>query len=119
MKKRLTKHNGTTCVGPTIKRTLTEVLKNKLKEDSLTQKKTLFNILSGKTRFKVLYLLTIEEELCVCDLADIIETTVSAVSHQLNILRKNNLVKTRKDIKTVYYSLTQETKNILACYMEE
>ena len=49
-----------------------------------------------------------ETELCVCDLANVINTSQSAVSHQLRVLRQSRLVKYRKDGKTVYYSLDDD-----------
>ena len=61
----------------------------------------------GARRLDILYLLTRETELCVCDLADILSTTVSAVSHQLRILREHGLVDPRRHGQTIFYSLTE------------
>ena len=63
-----------------------------------------FKSLGDGTRLKVVFAL-FEEELCVCDLASLIGVSVSAISHQLRILRNNRLVKYRKEGKMVYYSL--------------
>ena len=63
-----------------------------------------FKSLGDSTRLKIVLALA-EEELCVCDLASLINISVSGVSHQLRILRNNRLVKYRKEGKMVYYSL--------------
>ena len=72
--------------------------------DHLTE---LFKVLGDKTRLKIVLALA-NEELCVCDLAWLIQLSVSAVSHQLRILRNLKLVKFRKSGKMVYYSLDDE-----------
>jgi ArsR family transcriptional regulator, lead/cadmium/zinc/bismuth-responsive transcriptional repressor len=64
-----------------------------------------FKVLSDPTRVKILYALT-QEEICVCDLAAVLEMTDSAVSHQLRLLRNKNLVKFRKEGKMAYYSIS-------------
>ncbi|GEN47125.1 ArsR/SmtB family transcription factor [Alkalibacillus haloalkaliphilus] len=65
----------------------------------------LFKVLSDPTRVKIAQALTIEEELCVCDLAAITETSVASASHHLRTLKKHGLAKTRKQGKNIYYSL--------------
>ena len=64
----------------------------------------LFKIFGDSTRVKILYAL-LESELCVCDIAKLMEVTQSAVSHQLRVLKNSKLVKFRREGKTVYYSL--------------
>lgn len=66
-----------------------------------------FKALGDTTRVKILYLLA-NAELCVCDIADALNMTQSAISHQLRILRDLRLVKFRKDGKSVFYSLDDE-----------
>jgi DNA-binding transcriptional ArsR family regulator len=66
-----------------------------------------FKTLSDPTRVKILYALSLNE-LCVCDLANLLGKTSSAVSHQLRLLRNQKLVKFRKDGKIAYYSLDDE-----------
>ena len=66
-----------------------------------------FKILSDGTRIKILQALS-QEELCVCDLAEVVEMSQSSVSHQLRLLRTARLVKFRKAGKMVYYSLDDE-----------
>ena len=67
----------------------------------------LFKIFGDSTRVKILYAL-LESELCVCDLAKLMEVTQSAVSHQLRVLKSSKLVKFRREGKTVYYSLADD-----------
>jgi len=63
-----------------------------------------YKVFGDSTRIRILYAL-IDTELCVCDIAALLEMTVSAISHQLRILKQARLVKYRRDGKTVYYSL--------------
>lgn len=63
-----------------------------------------FKVLGDPTRIKILDALS-KEELCVCDLAALLEMTSSAVSHQLRVLRDARLVKCRKEGKMAFYSL--------------
>lgn len=67
----------------------------------------LFKIFGDTTRIKILYVL-FESEMCVCDLAQILNMTVSAISHQLRILKQARLVKFRKEGKSVFYSLADD-----------
>ncbi len=64
----------------------------------------LFKIFGDSTRIKILYLL-FESEMCVFDIAQLLNMTQSAISHQLQVLKKSKLVKYRRDGKTVFYSL--------------
>ena len=63
-----------------------------------------FRVLGDPTRVRIIHALSLEE-LCVCDIARLLETTKSAVSHQLRLLRSLRVVKYRKDGRIVYYSL--------------
>jgi len=67
----------------------------------------LFKVFGDTTRIKILYVL-FESEMCVCDIARILNMTVSAISHQLRILKQARLVKYRKDGKSVFYSLSDD-----------
>ena len=67
----------------------------------------LFKVFADSTRMKIIYAL-MENELCVCDIANIVGTTHSAISHQLRILKQSKLVEYRKDGKVVYYSLDDD-----------
>ena len=66
-----------------------------------------FKVLGETTRLKILMALS-EEELCVCDLSALIRVSVSAISHQLRLLRNLRFVKFRKEGKMVYYSLSDD-----------
>ncbi len=76
-------------------------------DETLYDLAELFKIFGDSTRVKLLYAL-LESELCVCDLAKLMEVTQSAVSHQLRVLKSSKLVKFRREGKTVYYSLADE-----------
>ena len=83
-------------------------VKEKMPEDGLIYDMAeLFKVFADSTRMKIIYAL-MEEELCVCDIANIVKTTHSAISHQLRILKQSKLVKYRKEGKEVYYSLDDE-----------
>ena len=87
-------------------------------EETLFDLAELFKIFGDSTRVKILYAL-LESELCVCDLAKLMEVTQSAVSHQLRVLKASKLVKFRREGKTVYYSLADEhVSRILSQGME-
>lgn len=64
----------------------------------------IFRLLGDETRIKILYLLA-HRELCVCDLASLLDMSLPAVSHHLRLLKALRLVKYRRDGKMVYYSL--------------
>ena len=67
----------------------------------------LFKVFGDTTRMRIICALK-EDELCVGDIAEITNTTISAISHQLRILKQAKLVKYRKEGKTVYYSLDDD-----------
>lgn len=68
----------------------------------------IFKALSDKTRLKIVYALTLSQELCVCDIANIIGSTTATASHHLRFLRDMKLTKSRKDGKIVFYSLDDD-----------
>ena len=77
-----------------------------------------YKVFGDSTRIKILYVL-FESEMCVCDLAQMLNASQSAVSHQLRVLKQNKLVKSRREGKTVFYSLSDEhVRTILATGME-
>lgn len=87
-------------------------------DETLYDLAELFKIFGDSTRVKILYAL-LEGELCVCDIAKLMEVTQSAVSHQLRVLKGSKLVKFRREGKTVYYSLAdQHVSRILSQGME-
>ena len=76
-------------------------------EELLYDLAELFKVFGDSTRIKILYVL-LESEMCVCDIAQLLNMTQSAISHQLRILKQNRLVKFRREGKTIFYSLLDE-----------
>lgn len=66
-----------------------------------------FKVFGDTTRIRILYVL-FEAEMCVCDIAEMLSMTPSAISHQLRLLKQSRLVKSRRDGKTIYYSLADD-----------
>lgn len=92
----------------TINEETAEEIENKMPEESeLYDLADLFKVFGDSTRIKILYVL-FENEMCVYDIASILNMTQSAISHQLRILKQNRLVKFRKEGKTVLYTLADE-----------
>lgn len=94
-------------------------VQKELLDDSLTfDIADFFKIFGDSTRVKILWALE-RHEMCVCDLAYLLQMTKSAISHQLRILRNHKLVRIRKDGKFVYYELSDEhVKDILEKSLE-
>lgn len=89
-----------------------EDIVNRLQGTMLAQEQfhdlsTLFKMFSDPTRLKILSIL-FKNELCVCDIAYLLQMSHSAVSHQLSVLRQNRLIKYRRNGKNVYYALDDE-----------
>ena len=76
-------------------------------EETLNDLAALFKVFGDPTRVKILYVL-FQSELCVCDLAEVLHMTQSAISHQLRILKQMRLVKFRREGKIVFYSLADD-----------
>ena len=76
-------------------------------EELLYDLAELFKIFGDSTRIRILYAL-LESELCVCDIAKLINVSQSAVSHQLRVLKASKLVKFRREGKIVFYSLADD-----------
>lgn len=76
-------------------------------EETLFDLAELFKIFGDSTRIKILFVL-FESEMCVCDIAQILGMTQSAISHQLQVLKKSKLVNYRREGKTVFYALADE-----------
>ena len=78
----------------------------------------LFKMFGDTTRMKILFVL-MQSEVCVCDLAEVLNMTQSAISHQLRILKSSRLVKNRREGKSIFYSLADEhVRNIIAMGLE-
>lgn len=83
---------------------LDRVRKKMPNEDPIYEVSELFKVFGDSTRARIICALNIEE-MCVCDLAALLNMTQSAISHQLRILKSSRLAKSRKQGKVVYYSL--------------
>ncbi len=84
---------------------LLRVVREKLPcEDELYDLAELFKVFGDSTRIRILFVL-FEAEVCVCDLSSALNMTTSAISHQLKILKQSKLVKSRREGKSVFYSL--------------
>ena len=76
-------------------------------EETLYDLAEFFKVFGDSTRIRILWALS-ESEMCVCDIANLLNMTQSAISHQLRVLKQAALVKYRRDGKVVYYSLDDE-----------
>ena len=109
--------DGRVCIGPNFSKAEFTLIKRNLAEQKGL--KTLADSLGAAgnlQRLKVLYLLHAHKEMCVCDLAEVLELTDSAASQHLRKLKDKNIVKTRREGQTIYYSLVQ---NVFASNLED
>ncbi len=97
-------HCECVCVHTDIVNSVTKELPN---EEDLYDLAELFKVFGDSTRIRILYAL-FEHEMCVCDIADLLGMTQSAISHQLRVLKQSQLVKFRKEGKTVFYFLADD-----------
>ena len=87
-------------------------------EDDLYDLAELFKVFGDSTRIKILYALH-DDELCVQDIANAVQLSQSAVSHQLRVLKDSKLVRFRRDGKTIYYALDDDhVRSILSMGMD-
>lgn len=84
-----------------------KVLLKMPKENVFYKLADLFKLIGDTTRCRILFALD-QDEMCVCDLANVLNMTKSSISHQLAVLRRSGVVKCRKDGKEVYYTLDDE-----------
>lgn len=88
----------------THKDTIKEVKKKLPAEETIRELADFYKVFGDATRIRILYVL-LQAEMCVCDLAELLGMTQSAISHQLRVLKQMKLVKNRREGKTVFYSL--------------
>lgn len=87
-------------------------------EESLYDLAELFKVFGDTTRIKILYTL-FKSEMCVCDIAEILNMTQSAISHQLKVLKQAKLIRNRREGKQVIYSLDDgHISNIISLGLE-
>jgi len=82
-------------------------------EEDLAMVTQLFNLSGNAVRFKILFLLHQEGEMCPCDLSDVLNITVGGISQHLRKLKDGRLIKDKKVGQTVFYSLIDENVEIL------
>ena len=82
-------------------------LKNRPERGELDQLSNLFKILGDRTRIAILQTLD-QNEMCVCDLANVLDMTKSSISHQLATLREAHIIKSRRAGKEVYYTMDDD-----------
>lgn len=82
-------------------------------EKPLTLVAEVLNLAGNKVRLQILHLLQREERLCVCDLSDILEMNVSAISQHLRKLKDRNLIYATKEAQTIFYALNKDKFSIL------
>ena len=87
--------------------TVTQIREKMPQEETLYDLAELFKVFGDSTRIKILWALD-EAEMCVCDIAFLLNMTQSAISHQLRVLKQAELVKSRREGKIVFYSLEDE-----------
>lgn len=96
------------CMELCVHETLVEQVQKKIPNDETLQEVAeLFKVFGDVTRTKILSAL-FEAELCVCDISQIVGMSVSAISHQLRILRQTKIVRSRRQGKEVYYMLDDD-----------
>ncbi|MFD1415618.1 ArsR/SmtB family transcription factor [Oceanobacillus jeddahense] len=83
-------------------------IQEELQKEDFSRVSQLFKVLADENRTKISYALCIDEELCVCDIANIIGSTVATASHHLRTLHKQKIVNYRKEGKLAFYSLDDE-----------
>lgn len=87
--------------------TVAKVREQMPSEDVLIDLSELFKVFGDSTRIRILYCL-LDNEMCVCDIATLLSMTQSAISHQLSILKKSKLISSRRDGKSIFYSLADD-----------
>lgn len=108
---------GKLCIGPTFSKSEFVLIKRNLSEQKgLETLSELLGVAGNNQRLKILYLLHTHKEMCVCDLAEILELTDSAVSQHLRKLKDKNIVKSRRMGQAIYYSLIS---NIFTTNLED
>ena len=93
-----------------------EDLKNK--EESFLELADVLNLAGNAVRLKILYLLNQENELCPCDLSDILGMTVPAVSQHLKKLKDAGVVTTKKSGQTIFYSVEAQSQRIISSVLD-
>ena len=104
--------DGKLCVGPTFTKAEIAVMRRNINDKvSLPFLAELLAAVGNGVRLRIIYLLAMHREMCVCDLAEVLGMTVSAVSQHLRKLKDKHLVQTRREAQTIYYSVRNNAFN--------
>ncbi len=76
------------------------------------------SLAGNNVRLKILFLLSQEQKLCVCDLSDILSMKISAISQHLRKLKDRNIIRPEREAQTIFYSLTEEYEKIFLPFFE-
>ncbi|KIO54604.1 MULTISPECIES: ArsR/SmtB family transcription factor [Flavobacterium] len=94
-------------------------------KDRVSELNTSFDYLSSglelagnNVRLRILFLLYEEKQLCVCDISDILDMGISAISQHLRKLKDRKLIETKRESQTIFYSLTKEYEKMLKPFFE-
>ncbi|WP_438973369.1 ArsR/SmtB family transcription factor [Polaribacter sp.] len=87
-------------------------------DSSFNDLSSILSLTGNSVRLKLLYLLNKEGRLCVCDLSDILEMNVSAISQHLRKLKDRNLIYSKKEAQTIFYSVTEDKLTLLTPFFE-
>ncbi len=82
-------------------------------DDNIQEMTKLLSIAGSEVRLKILFLLNMEDELCPCDIADILEMSVPAISQHIRKIKDAGFITSRRDGQTLYYSLVQDKTAVL------
>ena len=82
-------------------------------DNSFVELSNILSLTGNPVRLKILYLLNREEHLCVCDLSDILEMNVSAISQHLRKLKDRHIIDSRKEAQTIFYSIKKDKLALL------
>jgi len=108
---------GTLCIGPNFTNAEFKLMKDNLySQKGLKTLSGLLEAAGNLSRLKILYLLHAHKKMCVCDIAEVLGLSVSAVSQHLKKLRDKNIVRTERQAQTIYYELNE---NIFSDKLEE
>ena len=83
-------------------------------EIQLTRLSSIVGLIGNDTRLKILFLLQAEKKLCVCDLSDILNMTVPAISQQLRKLKDGGLINSQREGTVIYYSLSNKYRKVIS-----
>lgn len=107
--------NNQTCIRVLADKNQINACKNKLHNNNYAfgQLSGLLALAGNEVRLKIMFLLEEENELCPCDLADILEMSIPAISQHLRKMKDGNVIEARRSGQTIFYSLKSEQLQIL------